>query len=136
MNISPFGWLLSASLLLCPNLFAANEASSTSVQAGPVAHSAQRAELDKSHATREVGVEADHRKAIETHIQRSEQQIRRLLRSASMSNIDEVLESMDAIRRGDAACVQRIDQCRNLGAWPSTAEVSRPSSPFNADSNL
>jgi multidrug efflux pump subunit AcrB len=133
MNISPVGWLLSASLWLCSSLFVANGASSTNTQTGPIAHSSKSVESGTSQATQEVEVRADHRKAIEAHLRRSDQQIRRLLRSASMSNIDEVLESIDVIRQGDEACIQQMDRCRNLDASPSTAEVLRPSPPFDSD---
>ncbi|MDT4852621.1 hypothetical protein FQZ97_868580 [compost metagenome] len=131
MSISKAIWLLQVSLLLYPVLLEAHEASSASVKTAVEVHSS-----NKSHSPQGDDVGADHRKAVEAHIRRSDQQIRLLMRSASMSNIDDVLHSMDAIRQGDEACVQHIEHCRNLDASPNTADVSRPLPPFDSDAKL
>jgi hypothetical protein len=136
VSISKAIWLLQVSLLLYPVLLEAHEASSANVKTAVEVHSSNKAASNKSHSPQGDGVGADHRKAIEAHIRRSDQQIRLLLRSASMSNIDDVLHSMDAIRQGDEACVQHIEHCRNLDASPNTADVSRPLPPFDSDAKL
>ncbi|MCY1263426.1 hypothetical protein D9M68_371710 [compost metagenome] len=109
MHITKVLWLLPLSLLLHPDLSAAQGASDT---------------------------DADHQKAIEAHIRHSNHQLSLLLRSASMANIDTVLDSMDAIRQGNEACIQHMKHCHGPDASTHTAGVSGSIPAAGADSKL
>ncbi|MCY1219215.1 hypothetical protein D9M72_311810 [compost metagenome] len=109
MHIAKVLWLLPFSLLLYPGLLAAQGASDA---------------------------DADHQQAIEAHIRHSNHQLSLLLRSASMANIDAVLDSMDAIRHGNEACIQHMKHCHGPDASSHTAGVSGSIPAAGADSNL
>ncbi|WP_146036009.1 hypothetical protein [Pseudomonas sp. LFM046] len=136
MRISKVLWLFPVSLLLYSDLLAAHGASNTNAEAAVTVHPPRKTASDKSLSAQGVDIGADHQKAIEAHVRHSNHQIRLLLRSASMSNIDAVLKSMDAIRQGNEACAQHIEQCRKLDASSRTADVSEQLSPAGANSKL
>ncbi|MCY1293128.1 hypothetical protein D9M68_743160 [compost metagenome] len=136
MNISKTLWLLQVSLLLYPNLLPAYAASNASAPAAVEVQSSSKAAPEKSLSVQGSKVSSDHRKVIEAHVRHSNHQIRLLLRSASMANIDAVLHSIDVIRQGDEECVQHIERCRSSDASSNTAGVSNPLPAFDVDSQL
>ncbi|MDT4831551.1 hypothetical protein FQZ97_650650 [compost metagenome] len=109
-------WPITISMLLCSSVLPAHELPHISTKAGA------------------IGV--DHRRAIEAHVRQSDHRILMLLRSATMSNIDSVLKSIDAIRRSNEECIERFERCREIDAAPSTAVVSKAAPPSGSDSKL
>ncbi|MCY1370954.1 hypothetical protein D9M69_580750 [compost metagenome] len=131
-------WLITISMLLCPSVSPADEplhTNTAAVEKYPLKsiESDSRSPVQSSNAGK-IGV--DHRRAIEAHVRQSDHRILTLLRSATLSNIDSVLKSIDAIRQSNEECIQRFERCREIDAVPSTAEISKVAPPSDFDSKL
>ncbi|MCY1357607.1 hypothetical protein D9M69_441080 [compost metagenome] len=139
MSISKSLWLLHVSLLLCPGVLQAHEPSDATARSTFEKHMPADAAPRKSGAAQKSdvgGPDHAHRRAIEAHISESDYRIVLLLRSATVSNIDAVLDSIDAIRRSNEACVERLERCRRADALTDTANASTPLGPFGPDSQM
>ncbi|MFC5696245.1 hypothetical protein ACFPU0_11830 [Pseudomonas sp. GCM10022186] len=126
MKVSKPIWLLQVSLLLYPVVLPAHEPPHT--RAGVEKSFLKSTASDKPPPTAKVDtvqLSADHRRAVEAHVRYSDYRILLLLRSATMSNIDSVLDAIDALRRSNQECAQRFDRCRGFDAVPNTADASK-----------
>ncbi|WP_271407942.1 hypothetical protein [Pseudomonas sp. Q1-7] len=125
----PLSLLLSTHILAAPGVSDDNARVATEVNQS-------NASDNNSINTQGRKVNEEHRKAIEAHIRHSNYQVRLLMRSASMSNIDTVLDAIDALRKTNEKCVQHIELCRDVDTASNTAGVSSPLQSFGVDSKL
>lgn len=58
-----------------------------------------------------------------THLRDSNYRINLLLRSASMANIDSVLDKVSAIKESNQACMKDIEKCKSAEVTPNTANA-------------